>query len=336
MSSNRNNEVSPASSLGRSRAWRVAVCALWMLVVPLAAVAEKAPEWAIAIHGGAGTIPKDMNPALVEAYRASLRRGLELGIDLLKKEGSGLEAAVAVVRFFEDDSLFNAGVGAVYTHDGSHELDAAVMDGRTLGCGAVAGVRTVRNPILLARLVMEKSKHVFLAGPGAEAFARAQGMEPVDPKIFDTQRRREQLQKALADDKFGTVGCVVLDREGHLAAATSTGGLTNKRWGRVGDTPVIGAGTYANDRSCAISCTGQGEQFIRHTVARDVAALVEYKGLSLREAAIEVVQTKLKRGDGGLIGVSRTGEIALVFNSDGMYRGAADASGRFEIAIWEK
>jgi len=183
---------------------------------------------------------------------------------------------------------------------------------------------------------MEKSKHVFLIGAGAEAFAREQGMEPVDNHLFDTRRRWEQLQKALKDDKFGTVGCVALDRQGHLAAATSTGGLTNKRWGRIGDTPIIGAGTFADDRSCAVSCTGQGEQFIRHTVARDVAALVEYKGMGVEEAARAVIEGELAKGDGGLIAISRRGEIALVFNSDGMYRGAADANGRLEIAIWDK
>jgi beta-aspartyl-peptidase (threonine type) len=277
-----------------------------------------------------------MDTALADAYRNSLRRGLEHGTSLLKKGAPGLDVAETVVRFFEEDSLFNAGIGAVFTHEGSHELDAAIMDGRTLACGAVAGVKTVRNPISLARLVMERSRHVFMAGAGAEAFARQQGIPAVDPKLFDTRRRYEQLQKALADDKFGTVGCVVLDMQGHLAAATSTGGLTNKRWGRVGDTPVIGAGTWADDRNCAVSCTGQGEQFIRHTVARDVAALYEYKGLSLREAAAVVVHSKLEPGDGGLIAVARSGEIALVFNSAGMYRGAADANGRFEIAIWEK
>lgn len=292
------------------------------------------PAWAIALHGGAGTIPRDLDPKLVAAYQASLRHGLELGKGILEKGGTSLDAVEAVVRFFEDDSLFNAGKGAVYTHEGKHELDAAIMNGATLACGSVAGVRTVRNPIHLARLVMENSKHVFLIGAGAEDFARAQGIPAVGNHYFDTRTRRDQWKKALREDKFGTVGCVALDTQGHLAAATSTGGLTNKRWGRVGDVPVIGAGTYANDLSCAVSCTGQGEQFIRNTVARDVAALVEYRGLPVNEAAHTVIDGKLKPGDGGLIAVSRTGEIALVFNSAGMYRGAADAGGRFEIAIW--
>jgi beta-aspartyl-peptidase (threonine type) len=293
-------------------------------------------RWALALHGGAGTIPKDMDPALVESYRASLRQGLELGKKILDRGGTSLEAVEAVVRFFEDDSLFNAGRGAVYTHEGTHELDAAIMDGRTLACGAVGAVKNVRNPVTLARLVMEKSRHILLVGDGAEAFGRSVGAEMVDPSYFDTRRRWEQLQKALAKDELGTVGCVALDRKGNLAAATSTGGLTNKRFGRVGDTPIIGAGTWADNRSCAVSGTGKGEQFMRHTVARDVAALVEYKGLSLEEAATIVVHAKLNRGDGGIVAVSHTGQIALVFNSAGMYRGAADSNGRFEIAIWDE
>jgi beta-aspartyl-peptidase (threonine type) len=209
------------------------------------------------------------------------------------------------------------------------------MNGATLACGSVAGLRTVANPISLARLVMERSQHVFLIGEGAEAFARAHGVRQVDNKSFDTRKRWEQWQKALKEDKFGTVGCVALDADGHLAAATSTGGLTNKRWGRVGDVPIIGAGTYANDLTCAVSCTGQGEQFIRNTVARDVAALMEYRGLGVEAAARAVIDGKLRPNDGGLIAVSHQGEIALVFNSAGMYRGAADANGRFTVAIWK-
>lgn len=302
----------------------------------LPARAADPPQWALALHGGAGTISRDMDPALVASYRASLGAGLETGKKILARGGTSLEAVEAVVRFFEDDSLFNAGRGAVYTHEGTHELDAAIMDGSTLACGAVAAVTTVRNPVTLARLVMQKSRHVFLVGAGAESFGRSAGVDFVDPHYFDTRHRWEQLQKALEKDEYGTVGCVALDRHGNLAAATSTGGLTNKRFGRVGDVPILGAGTYANNRSCAVSGTGIGEQFIRHTVARDVAALVEYKGLGLEEAATLVVFTKLERGDGGLVAVSRTGEIAMVFNSTGMYRAAADSRGRSEVAIWEE
>jgi beta-aspartyl-peptidase (threonine type) len=313
-----------------------ALAALLMLGLAAPAAAQEAPAWALALHGGAGTIPRDLPAERVEAYRVALRASLETGRRILERGGTSLDAVTAVVRGLEDDSLFNAGKGAVYTHDGTHELDAAVMDGATLACGAVAGLTTIRNPILLARLVMEKSPHVFMIGAGAEAFGRSLGVETVDPAYFDTRRRWEEWQKALRDDKFGTVGCVALDRHGNLAAATSTGGLTNKRFGRVGDVPVVGAGTWADNRSCAVSCTGKGEQFIRHTVARDVAALVEYKDLPLGEAAALVVHGKLARGDGGLIAVSHRGEIALVFNTSGMYRGAADARGRFEIAIWDE
>ena len=210
----------------------------------------------------------------------------------------------------------------------------------TLGCGAVSSVETVKNPIALARLVMEKTPHVFLVGKGAEEFAVQVGMEPVPQSYFFTKRRHEQWQKKLretaeAAKEKGTVGAVALDKHGNLAAATSTGGLTNKRYGRVGDVPVIGAGTYANNRTCAVSCTGAGEEFIRHTVARDIAALMEYQGLSLQMAAMEVIHGKLAPGDGGMIGVASDGSIALVFNSPGMFRGAADSGGRFEVKIWE-
>lgn len=317
----------------RIRAWLSCIVAA---VLAVSVACAESPPWAIAIHGGAGTIGKDMAPELQEAYRSGLRKALEAGKAVLEKGGTSLDACETVVRILEDDELFNAGRGAVYTHEGTHELDAAIMDGGSRRCGAVAAVRTVRNPIRLARLVMEKSPHVFLVGAGAEAFADSQGLEPVDPKYFDTPRRYEQLQKALEDEKFGTVGCVALDVHGNLAAATSTGGLTNKRFGRVGDVPIIGAGTYADNASCAVSCTGKGEEFIRHTVARDIAARVEYLGLPLEKAMQAVIDGKLAPGDGGAIAVSRHGEIGLVFNSTGMYRGAADASGRFEIAIWDE
>lgn len=315
---------------------------------------------AIAIHGGAGTIPKTLPTEVQEAYRAGLGAALKLGIDWLRMGGRSLDAVERVVRTLEDNPLFNAGRGAVYTHDGSHELDAAIMDGRTLACGAVTGLRTVKNPISLARLVMERTRHVFLSGVGAEAFADRVGVERVPSSYFDTKERFDAWQKALAKgqaaldlqapapggsgirdrgvrpaaDKYGTVGCAALDQYGNLAAATSTGGLTNKLFGRVGDVPVIGAGTYANNWTCAISCTGIGEEFIRLNVAHDVSSLIEYRGVTLEEAAGHVIHKKLKPGDGGLIGVGRDGSIALVFNSEGMYRGAADAKGRFEVNIW--
>lgn len=309
--------------------------------VPDADAARPAPlEYALAIHGGAGVIPKTMEPDVVQGYRAALERALKVGRELLADGAPSLDVVEKVVRLLEDDPLFNAGKGAVFTHEGTHELDAAIMDGRDLSCGAVSGLKTVKNPITLARLVMEKSPHIFFVGEGAEAFAGEMGVERAEQDYFFVQRRYDQWQKVLAEraaegDKHGTVGAVALDLDGNLAAATSTGGLTDKRFGRVGDVPVIGAGTYANNQTAAISCTGFGEQFIRHTVAHDISALMEYRGLSLQEAAEAVIHHKLDPGDGGMIGVSHDGSIALVFNSEGMFRGAADATGRFEVAIWE-
>ena len=299
------------------------------------------PTWALAIHGGAGTMPKNIPEAEKEAYLKSLRAALDVGRKVLAGGGTSLDAVEKVVQTLEDDPLFNAGKGAVFTHDGKNELDSAIMDGRDLSCGSVAGLRTVKNPVSLARLVMEKSPHVFMVGEGAERFADEMKVERVDPKYFFTQKRWDQLQEALRKEKEqeakpkGTVGAVALDIHGNLAAATSTGGMTNKRFGRLGDVPVIGAGTYANNRTCAISATGWGEQFIKHTVAHDISALMEYRGMTLQQAADEVIHRKLQKDDGGVVGVARDGSIALVFNSEGMYRGAADSNGRFDVAIWE-
>lgn len=305
---------------------------------------EQGARWAIAIHGGAGTISKaGTGPAVREAYLRSLRAALEIGRKTLVDGGTSLDAVEKVVRSFELDPLFNAGKGAVFTHEGTHELDAAIMNGRNLACGAVAALKTIKHPISLARLVMERSPHVFLVGEGAETFAAEMGVERVSQDYFFTQKRYDEWQRALKDEAAGrgpvkdhdTVGAVALDRFGDLAAATSTGGLTNKRFGRIGDVPVIGAGTYANNRTCAVSATGLGEEFIRHTVAHDISALVEYAGLPLEQAAGRVIHGKLKPGDGGVITVGRDGSIAMVFNSPGMYRGAADSEGRFEVKIWE-
>ncbi|HEX2224025.1 MAG TPA: isoaspartyl peptidase/L-asparaginase [Thermoanaerobaculia bacterium] len=300
---------------------------------------QTVPRWSLAIHGGAGTIPKTLPAAEKQAYLDSLSAALKIGRDVLAGGGTSLDAVEKVVRFLEDDPRFNAGKGAVFTHDGKHELDAAIMDGRDLSCGAIAGARTVKNPISLARLVMTKTPHVFLVGEGVEKFAEDMKVERVSQDYFFVQRRYDQWQEALKKEKEekdrDTVGAVALDVHGNLAAATSTGGMTNKRWGRVGDVPVIGAGTYANNRTAAISATGVGEQFIRNAVAHDISALVEYRGMSVQQAAEEVVHRKLKKDDGGVIAVGRDGSIALVFNSEGMYRGAADSKGRFEVAIWE-
>ncbi len=309
-----------------------------------APAAPDTPKWSLAIHGGAGTIPKSLPEAEKQQYLASLEKALAIGRDALAGGGTSLDAVEKVVRFLEDDPLFNAAKGAVFTHDGTNELDAAIMDGRDLSAGAVAGLKTVKNPVSLARLVMERSPHVFLVGEGAEAFAAEMKVERVDPKYFFTQRRWDQLQAALKKEKEeaaaeekpkGTVGAVALDQHGNLAAATSTGGMTNKRFGRLGDVPVIGAGTYANNKTCAISGTGWGEKFIRNTVAHDISALMEYAGLTLQQAADRVIHQKLQPDDGGVIGVARDGSIALAFNSAGMYRGAADSNGRFEVRIWE-
>lgn len=312
---------------------------------PPPAASHSKMDWAIAIHGGAGVIRKDMEEEKKQEYFAKLEEALQLGRDLLDGGGKSLDVVEQVIRFLEDQPQFNAGKGAVFTHEGKHELDAAIMDGSTLDCGSVSGVTSVRNPITLARHVMEDSRHVFFVGPGAEAFADQVGVERVEQDYFFTQRRHEQLQKALAkekaeteaetEDKHGTVGCVALDRDGNLAAATSTGGMTNKRYGRVGDVPIIGAGTYANNKTAAISGTGWGEKFIRNNVAHDISALMEYRGLSVQEAAETVIHKKLDPGDGGVIAVAHDGSIALVFNSAGMFRGAADSSGRFDTAIWE-
>ena len=270
-----------------------------------------------------------------QEYLNPLDTALDIGERTLAEGGSSLDAVERVIRYLEDNPLFNAGKGAVFSNAGYNDLDASIMDGATQNAGAVAGLRTVRNPISAARAVLEKSDHVILSGEGADAFAASQGLEIVDPGYFHTDRRWEALQKVRARelqnaemseaDKHGTVGCVALDKFGNLAAGTSTGGMTNKRFGRVGDSPIIGAGTYADNVSCAVSCTGHGEYFIRYAVAHEVAARVEHTGVSVRQAAEEVVLKKLveKGGSGGLIALDRGGNIAMVFNSEGMYRGFA-------------
>ncbi|MCP3979847.1 MAG: isoaspartyl peptidase/L-asparaginase [bacterium] len=295
-------------------------------------------EYALAIHGGAGVIDPSMPESTRTAYEESLERALHLGRSILDRGGPSLDAVERVIRLLEDDPLFNAGKGAVFNHLGENELDASIMNGANLACGAVAGVRTVKNPISAARGVMEQTRHVLLGGPGADEFAREIGLEAVAPEYFYTVRRWEQLQK-LRDrppgDERGTVGVVALDREGNLAAGTSTGGLTGKRYGRIGDSPIVGAGTYADNRTCAVSGTGTGEEFIRHGVARSVAAMMELGGLTLAEAARRVVHETLSPGDGGIVAVGADGSIAMEFNSRGMYRGAADSQGRFEVKIWD-
>ncbi len=301
------------------------------------------PEWALAIHGGAGVISRSVDDQNRDEYLASLRAALTMGQEVLDRGGSSLDAVVKVLVFFEDDPKFNAGRGAVYNHQGGHELDASIMDGSNLACGAVANVSTVRNPIVLARHVMEDTRHVLLAGSGAEQFADEVGLQRVPQSYFHTERRRRQWQESIqkrqdaaaGKGEGGTAGVVALDRRGNLAAGTTTGGLTDKRFGRIGDSPIIGAGTYADNATCAVSATGQGEEFIRHNVAHRISALMAYGGMSLQAAAEEVILHTLKPGDGGVIAIDRDGAIAMVYNSEGMFRGAADARGRFEVAIWE-
>lgn len=290
---------------------------------------------AIAIHGGAGTIRKaEMSAARAAPYKDALARALEAGHSVLQGGGTALDAATAAVAAMEDSPLFNAGRGAVYNADGRHEMDAAVMDGRTLRAGAVACVEKVKNPILAARAVMEHSRHVLLAGKGAERFAGRQGLKMVNQRYFGTAARFEALRRNLRSH-HGTVGAVALDRDGNLAAATSTGGTTGKLPGRIGDSPLVGAGTYADNRACAVSGTGLGEAFIRALVAYDVAARMRYRGASLAVAARAALANVAKLGgDGGLVAVDRRGNLAMPFNSQGMYRACIDRRGRRTIAIY--
>jgi len=309
-----------------------------------AAATAPAAGFAIVIHGGAGVIERaKMTPEHEASYRAGLAAALDAGYEVLERGGTSLDAVIAAVRRMEDDPQFNAGRGAVLDEDGDAELDAAIMDGAGPRAGAVAAVRHVKNPIELARLVMDRSPHVLLVAEGAEEFALEQGMALVPRGYFRTDARMRELEEARRAEaaraggkSMGTVGAVALDRAGNLAAATSTGGLTNKHRGRVGDTPLIGAGTYANNATCAVSGTGQGEYYIRQVVAYDVCALMQYRRMTLAAAVHEVVQVKLRStgGEGGLIALDRNGDIAMDFNSAGMFRGARDSHGRREIAMY--
>ncbi|MFM9984280.1 MAG: isoaspartyl peptidase/L-asparaginase family protein [Flavobacteriales bacterium] len=315
---------------------------------------------AIALHGGAGNLKKlNLTPEEELAFKAVMDSAITAGYAVLERGGTSVDAVEATIHVMEDSPLFNAGKGAVFNHDGINEMDAAIMNGADLSCGSITGVRHIRNPISAARLVMDKSEHVFLSGIGAEEFVVAQGMNLVDSSYFFTQHRWDQLQEALEEDKieldhdgkksaamrdepregkFGTVGCVALDKAGNIAAGTSTGGLTNKRYGRIGDAPLIGAGTYANNASCAVSCTGKGEDFIRNTIAADIAGRVEYGQESLDSAVHHAIYTKLvaSKGRGGCIALNASGQIAMAFTTTGMYRASIDTSGRKEIQIYQK
>jgi beta-aspartyl-peptidase (threonine type) len=348
----------------------------FLLTWSFAGIAQgsQADKITLVIHGGAGTITrKNMTPEMEKAYTATLQKALETGYAVLKKGGTSLDAIEATIHIMEESPLFNAGKGAVFTHEGKNELDASIMEGKTLAAGAVAGVTTIKSPITAARAVMEQSEHVMLTGKGAEEFAKERGLEIVDPSYFYTEKRWEGLQRALEREKseldhtegtkpvrkssqvvvptekpvedliflegkkFGTVGCVALDSYGNLAAGTSTGGMTNKRWNRIGDAPIIGAGTYANNETCAISATGHGEYFIRAVVGHDISALMAYKGMTLQAAADEVVMKKLVKmgGEGGLVAVDKDGNVAMPFNSEGMYRGYIKADGKAVIGIYK-
>lgn len=320
--------------------------------------ATPGPPFAIVIHGGAGTILKSqMTPEQEAAYIQILGRVVDTGYAILASGGKSIDALEAAINIMEDSPLFNAGKGAVFTHEETNALDASIMEGRSLNAGAVAGVSDIKHPISAARRVMTHSPHVMLAGKGASQFAAEQGLELVDPSYFYTDRRFKALQNAKAKEKktqnldslvlndplyktskYGTVGCVALDQYGDLVAGTSTGGMTNKRWERIGDAPIIGAGTYADNSACAVSATGHGEYFIRYNVAADICARVKYQNKSIAEAGSEVINTVLKNagGDGGVIILNQAGDISFQFNTTGMYRGSIDTDGNTTVAIYQE
>lgn len=295
----------------------------------------KKAKYTIVIHGGAGTFDKSFTDSLKEEYMNSLKKALSIGRSILENEGKSIDAVESVVNYLENDPKFNAGKGAVFTSAGTHELDASIMDGKDLSCGAVAGVKHIKNPVSLARLVMEKTKHVLLCGVGADAFGKQMDVDYVDNHYFDTPRRLQQFEKIKAS-KHGTVGCVALDTYGNLAAATSTGGTGYKMPGRVGDSPIIGAGTYASNKTCAVSCTGEGELFIKNDIAFNVSALMEYKNMSLKDAADKLIYQTLDKNTGGLISLDKNGNFAMPFNTNGMLRGVANSDGLFEVEVWKK
>lgn len=333
------------------------ICLLAVSLLLQSISAQK--KYVMVIHGGAGTILKSkMTPEKEVAYKKALTEALQAGYAVIKSGKSSLDAVEATIHVLEDCPLFNAGKGAVFTHDGRNEMDASIMEGKTLKAGAVAGVMTIRNPISAARAVMEKSEHVMMIGGGAELFAKEVGLQIVDPSYFYTKERWDGLQEALKEDstkavldhnqktgllgsknhdyKFGTVGCVALDKMGNLAAGTSTGGMTNKKYGRVGDAPIIGAGTYCDNLTAGISCTGWGEFYIRNVVAKTISDLMEYKGMSV-VAASKLVLDKVGKmgGDGGLIALDKKGNVATTFNTEGMYRGMITADGKIEVEIYK-
>jgi len=349
--------------------YKIAAVLLLLSLLSTAAVAQRSsfpetkqlqspqnPRLGFIIHGGAGVIAKgSMTPEKEKQFRAKLEEAVLAGYRVLQAGRSSLDAVETAIKILEDSPLFNAGKGAVFNHDGKNELDASIMDGKTLGAGAVAGLHHVKNPITLARAVMEKSPHVMMVGDGAEQFAKEQKIELVDEKYFFTQERWDQLQQVLKEEKaksdkpgmatdarslsvnrFGTVGAVALDKNGNIAAGTSTGGMTNKKYGRVGDSPIIGAGTYANNQTCGVSATGSGEYFIRLGVARDICSMMEYSALTVQASADRVIKQKLTKlgGDGGVIAMDKFGNMAISFNSEGMYRAYIDKDGKPVVEIY--
>jgi len=336
----------------------LSIALLVFVILTDAASAQQKEKYVMVIHGGAGTLlKKNMTAEKEAAYVAVLTQALQTGYDLIKAGKSSVDAVEATIHVMEDSPLFNAGKGSVFTHEGKNEMDAAIMDGKTLLAGAVAGVTTIRNPISAARAVMEQSEHVMMTGKGAELFAQQAGVTIVDPSYFYTKERWNALQQELKEDslkavqadkksmklgtinrdnKFGTVGAVALDHQGNLAAGTSTGGMTDKKYGRIGDSPIIGAGTYANNETAGISCTGWGEFFIRSVVAYDLSAMISYQHLSLADAARAALD-KMKKlgGDGGLIALNKKGEVTMPFNTEGMYRGTVTESGKIQVLIYK-
>jgi len=313
-----------------------------LVLIIISTISFAQQKYTLVIHGGAGNITqKNLPPELADQYKHWLNVALLNGEEVLKNGGEAVDAVTATIMVMENCPLFNAGKGAVFTADGINEMDASIMDGRNLMAGAVAGVHTVKNPILAARAVMEQSPHVLLSGNGADQFAKEKGLQIVDPSYFFTQKRWNSYQRIKKEkeegDKHGTVGCVALDTHGNLAAGTSTGGMTWKMHGRIGDSPIIGAGTYADNNTCAVSCTGHGEYFIRYAVAYDISALMKYKGLSLNEAANEVVMKKLVKagGEGGIIAVDKDGNTSMTFNTSGMFRGKVSSGQKPEVFIFK-
>ncbi len=322
--------------------------------------AVPANEFAIIIHGGAGTIlKKNMTPEKEAAYNAKLEEAIRVGYEILKNGGTSGDAVIKTIQVMEESPLFNAGKGAVFTNAGTNELDASFMDGKTLNAGAIAGVKDIKSPIEAARKVMTDSEHVMLSGEGASTFAKEKGLEIVDPSYFYTERRFKSLERIrdrekteldhdektsyfydsdIKNAKFGTVGCVALDKDGNISAGTSTGGMTNKRWGRIGDAPIIGSGTYANNKTCGVSSTGWGEYFIRSQVAYDISAQMEYSGKGLKEATTDVIQNKLTKlgGTGGVVALDKDGNMSFEFNTAGMYRASMDDKGNLVVKIYKE